>query len=84
MRKYLENRFKAESELTIEEEDEVLKKVSEELQRKLLIEQNTYYLKKWKFLGNNFSEKFIEQLSLYLVQRGALKNEIIFTENQIY
>jgi hypothetical protein len=84
VRKYLENRFKAESELTIEEEDEVLKKVSEELQRKLLIEQNTYYLKKWKFLGNNFSEKFIEQLSLYLVQRGALKNEIIFTENQIY
>lgn len=81
VRKYLEFKFNAENELSIQEEANILKKVPENLKINLIKSANIQYLRRVSSF-KQFSNKFLEALSLKMESISFLSNDIIMEENK--
>lgn len=54
----------ADNRLSINESEEILKKIPEKLREKIIKNANLPYLKKLKFFQKHFSEDFLEELAI--------------------
>ena len=64
VRKFLEFRFYAEPQLSMEEETQVMNKLSHHLREKVLLESNLSIINHCQLLTTNFSHNFLLKLAL--------------------
>ncbi|EAS04444.1 cation channel family protein (macronuclear) [Tetrahymena thermophila SB210] len=81
VRKFLEYRFYAEPQLSMEEERMVMGKLSSHLREKVILESNLQIINQCSILKNNFSNEFLQTLALKMTEMRVSKNEIIFEQN---
>ncbi|KAL4492940.1 hypothetical protein ABPG72_020719 [Tetrahymena utriculariae] len=80
VRKFLEYRFYAEPQLSMEEERMVMGKLSSHLREKVILESNLQIINQCSILKNNFSNVFLQTLALKMTEMRVSKNEIIFEQ----
>ncbi|EWS73046.1 cation channel family protein (macronuclear) [Tetrahymena thermophila SB210] len=64
-----------------EQNQDVLERISQNLNDQLQVEYFKEILKKYSSLSNNFSEESIEKLCLQMTEENYIPNQIIFQEN---
>lgn len=72
VRKYIEYKFNFDSEISQEEETNVLAKLSQPIRERLIISTNINILKKCQWLSDNFSDDFLVKLSLVIGNESKL------------
>ncbi|EGR27772.1 hypothetical protein IMG5_189460, partial [Ichthyophthirius multifiliis] len=80
IRKYLEYKFEVDNNLTLQQEKEIYNKLSNEIKDKIKLSINLQILNKSRIFKDNFSEKFIRNLSLQFNQIDFVNEEYIYKE----
>ncbi len=61
----------------------MLEKLGEDLKQRVLQDMYLKLLKEQNFLSKNFSERFLQELSLNIKERNYIPGEILYKENDI-
>ena len=71
---------KTENKKQLEKENEIFLKLSEDLQKEIVLNSNAAILKQSKFFCNNFSEEFLQNIVLKMKSKLFSPDEIIFED----
>ena len=80
VRNYFHYINKTENKRQLEQENELCLKLSDDLQKEIILNSNATILKQSKFLCNNFSEEFLQQIVFKMKAKLYTPDEIVFEE----
>lgn len=80
VRNYYKSLKNEENSETLDQEKEVFKKLSKELQKEVILNSNAQIIKQSKLFCNNFTEDFLQKICFYLKPLNFGPEEIIFDE----
>lgn len=80
VRNYFHYINKTENKKQLEKENEIFLKLSEDLQKEIVLNSNAAILKQSKFFCNNFSEEFLQNIVFKMKSKLFSPDEIIFED----
>lgn len=81
VRNYYKSLKNEENDETLNQERDVFKKLSKELQKEVILNSNAQIMKQSKVFCNNFTEDFLQKICFYLKPLNFGPEELIFDEN---